>query len=66
MAQIPDDFLRNYLDNRMPAIEKIERIRAAGIVAEDEWVESFAETLLDIRHAVRGGNREPKVNNWNA
>jgi hypothetical protein len=66
MSQIPDEFLRNYLDHRIPSIEKIERVRAAGITADDEWVETFAETLLDIRHAVRGGMREPKVNNWNA
>lgn len=62
---IPDKFLRNWLDNRIPSIEKIERIRAAGITAGDEWVEQFADVMLDIRQAVRGGDREPRVKNWN-
>lgn len=62
---IPDEFLRNFLDNRFPSIEKIERVRAAGMLAGDEFVEGFAEVLLDMRVAIRGGSREPLVNNWN-
>lgn len=66
MNQIPDNHLRGFIDNRLPGREKIERIRAAGIVAEDEFVQEFAETLLDIRQGVRGGHREQKVRHWNA
>ncbi len=60
---INDNDLRGYLNNRVPSRENCERVRAAGIVAEDIWVQEFADTLLDIRQAVRGGERHP-AKNW--
>jgi hypothetical protein len=61
---IPDSDLRGFLKNRLPSREKIERIRAAGIVAGDEFVEGFADSLLEIRQAVRGGTLNPPANHW--
>ncbi len=63
---IPTDQLRGWMNKRMPSREHIERVRAAGICAEDEWVEEFAELLLDMRQALRGGDKYPKVRNWGA
>ena len=64
-GQVPDDQLRGYLNNHLPSREKIEQIRAAGICADDPWVEGFAETLLEIRQAVRGGGKYAIVRHWN-
>jgi len=37
-----------------------------GVYDEDaNMLDELAETLLDIRQAVRGGSREKQVRNWN-
>ncbi len=61
---IPDNDLRGFLKKRVPSREKIERIRAAGIVADDEFVQAFADSLLEIRQAIRGGTLNPSMNHW--
>jgi hypothetical protein len=61
---VPDQDLRGFLKNRIPSRDKIERIRAAGIVADDEFVQAFADSLLEIRQAVRGGTLNPPANHW--
>lgn len=59
-GRVADADLRGFLANRLPSLENIERVRAAGMVADDPFVEGLAETLADIRVAVRGGRREPR------
>lgn len=64
-GHVPDDQLRGFLNNHFPSREYIERVRAAGIVAEDLWVQEFAETLLDMRKGIRGGRKYILVRHWN-
>jgi len=61
---VPDQDLRGFLKKRIPSLEKIEQIRAAGMVAEDPFVEQFADTLAERRVAVRGGSLEPRSRHW--
>lgn len=64
----PDQTLK-FIAKRLPSRERLEDLRAVAMLADDyvagEGLDAVIDNLIDVRHAVKGGQKNIRSKHWN-